>query len=90
MSVAGVTGGSSSKEITFYPNGRYEYKAAAYVPNVDLPVDVNPITEVRGTYRVEGNTIYYQPDGGAPATFTIELLQGGQALNIGGQIFLRG
>jgi len=85
-----VTGGSSSKEITFYPNGRYEYKAAAYVPNVDLPVDVNPITEMRGTYRVEGNTIYYQPDGGAPGTFTIELLQGGQALNIGGQIFLRG
>lgn len=83
---SGVTGGSSSKQLTFYPNGRFEYAATTYIPN--LPSDVDPTTRSSGTYRLNGNTLTAQSDNGQQATFMLQLVQGG-ALSINGELFIR-
>jgi len=81
-----VTSGSSSKQITFYPNGRFEYTATTYMP--DLPTDIDPTTRTGGQYRLNGNTLVVQLDNGQSATYTLELVQGG-GLKINGELFIR-
>jgi hypothetical protein len=80
-----ITKGSSSKQVTFYPNGRFEYVAATYLPN--LPADVDPTTKVGGQYRLNGNTLIAQMDNGQSATYTLQLVQGGLLIN--GELFIR-
>jgi hypothetical protein len=81
-----LTRGSSSKQVTFYPNGRFEYVAATYLPN--LPADVDPTTRIGGQYRLNGNTLVVQMDNGQSATYTLQLVQGG-GLMINGEMFIR-
>ena len=81
-----LTKGSSSKQVTFYPNGRFEYVAATYLPN--LPADVDPTTRIGGQYRLNGNAIVVQMDNGQSATYTLQLVQGG-GLMINGELFIR-
>jgi len=83
---SGITRGSSSKQITFYPNGRFEYTAATYLPN--LPADVDPTTKATGQYRLNGNTLIVQLDSGQTATYTLQLVPGG-GLSINGEMFIR-
>jgi hypothetical protein len=83
---SGLTKGSSSKQIVFYPNGRFEYTAATYLP--DLPADVDPTTRASGQYRLNGNTLIVQLDTGQTATYTLQLVQGGGLL-INGELFIR-
>jgi hypothetical protein len=78
---------SNSREIWFYPNGRYQYTYATYVPN--MPSDIDPVKTITGSYRVQGNTIAAQADSGEQATFTIEVVEGGKALRINGEIYIR-
>ncbi len=83
---SGLTKGSSSKQITFFPNGRFEYTATTYMPN--LPVDIDPTTRTSGQYRLNGNTLVAQLDNGQSATYTLQLVQGG-GLTINGELFIR-
>jgi hypothetical protein len=83
---SGVTGGASNKQITFYPNGRFEYTATTYMPN--LPVDVDPTTRAAGNYRLNGNMLVVQLDSGQTATYTLQLVPGG-GLSINGEMFIR-
>ncbi len=81
-----ITRGSSSKQVTFYPNGRFEYTAATYLPN--LPADVDPTTKVTGQYRLNGNTLIVQLDSGQTASYTLQVVPGG-GLSIDGELFIR-
>jgi hypothetical protein len=75
-----------SKQIVFYQNGRYEYQAVTYIP--DMPSDIDPTTRVSGTYQINGNILLARADNGQQATFTLELVPGG-GLKIGGELFIR-
>ena len=79
--------GSVTKNLTFQANGRFAYQAATYIP--DMPSDVNPITEYAGVWRIEGNTLYCRTDRGAAATYTVELVERGRVLNVGGDLYVR-
>jgi hypothetical protein len=83
---SGLTKGSSSKQVTFYPNGRFEYTAATYMP--DLPVDIDPTTRASGQYRLSGNMLVVQLDTGQSITYALQLVQGG-GLSINGELFVR-
>lgn len=83
---SGLTRGSVNKQIVFYPNGRFEYTATTYIP--DMPVGVDPTTNVSGTYQINGNTLVGRADNGQQATYTLEFVQGG-GLKINGELFIR-
>jgi hypothetical protein len=83
---SGQTRGSVSKQIVFFQNGRYEYQAVTYIP--DMPSDIDPTTRVSGTYQINGNILLARADNGQQATFTLELVPGG-GLKIGGELFIR-
>jgi hypothetical protein len=83
---SGLTKGSSSKQIVFYPNGRFEYSATTYMP--DLPTDIDPTTRAIGQYKLSGNTLIVQLDNGQVANYTLQLVQGG-GLMINGELFIR-
>jgi len=83
---SGQTRGSVSKEVVFYPNGRFEYTAATYLP--DMPPDIDPTTRSSGTYQLTGNILIARSDNGQQATFTLELVPGG-GLKINGELFIR-
>jgi len=78
---------STEKHLGIYANGRYEYMASTYCPN--MPTDIDPTTRISGTYSVSGSTIIGHTDDGRTATYTFRLLQGGQILEIGGDQYLR-
>jgi len=80
------TRGSVSKQIIFYPNGRFEYTAATYMP--DMPSDIDPTTRSSGTYQLNGNILMARSDTGQQATYTLELVPGG-GLKINGELFIR-
>jgi hypothetical protein len=80
------TRGSVSKQIVFYQNGRYEYTASTYLP--DMPPGIDPTTRVTGTYQLNGNIMTARSDAGQQATFTLELVSGG-GLKINGELFIR-
>jgi hypothetical protein len=80
------TRGSVSKQIVFYPNGRFEYLATTYLPN--MPPDIDPTTRINGTYQLNGNILVGKADNGQQATYTLELVQGG-GLKINGELFIR-
>jgi hypothetical protein len=44
---SGNTGGSVNKQIIFYPNGRFEYTATTFMP--DMPPGIDPTTRFSGT-----------------------------------------
>jgi hypothetical protein len=75
-----------NKQITFYPNGTFEYTATTYIP--DMPPDIDPTTRVSGTYQIIGNTLLGRADNGQQATYTLELMSGG-GLKINGEFFIR-
>ena len=81
-----LTRGSSSKQIVFYPNGRYEYTATTYMP--DMPPGIDPTSRVSGIYQLKGNVLVASADNGQQATYTLELVPGG-GLKINGQLFIR-
>jgi len=83
----GRTAGSTSREIWFYANGRYQYTATTYVPS--MPTGVDPTTTVTGTYQVQGNRISARADNGQVQTFTIEVVQGGKGIKIDGELYIR-
>jgi hypothetical protein len=80
------SGVSTSKQVSFYANGRFDYNASTFVPN--LPSGVDPTTQASGTFRIQGNTLLAQFDNGQQATFTLELVPGG-GLKINGELFIR-
>jgi hypothetical protein len=85
------TSSSVSKQVTFYPNGRFEYQGAVYV-DTNMPGGGGGTASgdkiSTGTYKVYGNTLYSQIDGGEQAVFGLELVQGG-GLKIDGTLFIR-
>jgi hypothetical protein len=80
------TRGSVSKQIVFYANGRFEYTASTYMPN--MPSDIDPTTRLAGSYQIVGNTLIGRGDNGQQATYTLELIPGG-GLKINGELFIR-
>ena len=70
----------------FYPNGRYEYTATTYMP--DMPPGIDPTSRVSGIYQLKGNVLVASADNGQQATYTLELVPGG-GLKINGQLFIR-
>ena len=80
------TGGSVNKQIIFYPNGRFEYSATTYIP--DMPPGIDPTTRITGTYQIIGNTLLGRADNGQQATSTLEFVPGG-GLKINGELFIR-
>ena len=83
----GGTAGSTSKEIWIYPNGRYQYTAVTYVPN--MPTGIDPTTTITGSYRLEGNRLMARADSGQQATFTVEIVDGGKGMKIDGELYIR-
>jgi hypothetical protein len=83
---SGMTGGSVNKQIVFYPNGRFEYTATTYMP--DVPSDIDPTTSTSGTYQLNGNILTARADNGQQATYTLESVSGG-GLRINGELFIR-
>lgn len=83
----GGTVGSTNREIWIYPNGRYQYTAVTYVPN--LPTDIDPTTTVTGSYQLQGNRIIARADNGQQAVFTIEMVEGGKGMKIDGELYIR-
>jgi hypothetical protein len=83
---SGISGGSVNKQVVFYSNGRFEYTATTYVPN--LPPDIDPTTRTSGTYQLNGNVLIARDDSGQQATYTLELVPGG-GLKINGELFVR-
>jgi hypothetical protein len=85
------TSSSVSKQVTFYPNGRFEYQGAVYV-DTNTPGGGGGTASgdkiSTGTYKVYGNTLYSQIDGGGQAVFGLELVKGG-GLKIDGTLFIR-
>ncbi len=77
---------STSKQITFYPNGRYDYIASTFVPNA--PTGVDPTTQVSGSYKLNGNTLMAQSDRGDQGNFTLEMVPP-NGLKISGDLFIR-
>jgi hypothetical protein len=80
-------GCSTDRNLTIYANGRYEYTTSAYCPNIAPGID--PTSHISGTYTVSGNTIVGRTDNGQTETFTYQLLQGGQILQIGSDQYFR-
>ncbi len=80
------TRGSVSKQIIFYQNGRYEYTASTYMP--DMPPGIDPTTRINGTYQLNGTILIARSDTGQQATYTLELAPGG-GLKINGELFIR-
>jgi len=83
---SGLTKGSVHKQIAFWPNGRFDYTATTYIP--DMPPDINPTTKFSGTYQLNGNILIGRADNGQQANYTLELVQGG-GLKINGELFIR-
>jgi hypothetical protein len=83
----GSTAGSTSREMWIYPNGRYQYTAVTYVPN--MPSGIDPTTTITGTYQVQGNRLIARADNGQQATFTIEIVDGGKGMKIDGELYIR-
>jgi len=83
---SGATGGSLNKQVVFYPNGRFEYTATTYMPN--LPTDIDPTTRTSGTYQLNGSILTSRTDNGQQATYTLESVSGG-GLRINGELFVR-
>jgi hypothetical protein len=83
----GGTMASTSKEIWIYANGRYQYVASTYVPN--MPPGVDPTTTVTGSYQLQGNRLIGRGDNGQQATFTIEMVEGGKGMKIDGELYIR-
>lgn len=83
---SGATGGSVNKQVVFYSNGRFEYTATTYVPN--MPPDIDPTTRTSGTYQLNGNVLVARADNGQQAIYTLELVSGG-GLKINGELFIR-
>jgi len=84
---AGGNAAYTSREIWIYPNGRYQYVASTYVPN--LPTGVDPTTTVTGTYQLQGNRLMGRADNGQQAIFTIEMVEGGKGMKIDGELYIR-
>jgi hypothetical protein len=80
------TRGSVSKQIVFYPSGRYEYTATTYMP--DMPPGIDPTTRLTGTYKLTGNILVAKSDAGQQSTYTLEWVPGG-GLKINGELFIR-
>ena len=82
---------SVSRIVTFYPNGRFEYLGAVSV-DTNLPGGggggASGDKTTTGTFKVYGNTLYAEIDGGGPAVFGLEVLQGG-GLKIDGLMYIR-
>jgi hypothetical protein len=83
----GRLSGSTSREIWIYPNGRYQYTATTYVPN--MPPDIDPTTTITGTYQLQGNRITVRADNGQTQTLTLEIIEGGKGLKIDGEVYIR-
>lgn len=83
----GRLSGSTSRELWFYPNGRYQYTATTYVP--DMPPGIDPTTTVTGTYQLSGNRITARADNGQVQTFTIEIVDGGKGFKLDGELYIR-
>jgi hypothetical protein len=83
----GGTAGSTSREIWIYPNGRYQYTAVTYTPN--LPADIDPTTNINGSYTLQGNAIVMRADSGQQATYTLQVVQGGKGLMVEGELYIR-
>jgi hypothetical protein len=85
------TSSSVTKQVTFYPNGRFEYQGGVYV-DTNMPGGgggtASGDNSSTGTYKVYGNTLYSQIDGGGQAVFGLELVKGG-GLKIDGTLFIR-
>lgn len=84
----GGTTGSTSREIWIYPNGRYQYTATTYIPN--MPPGIDPTTTITGTYQLQGNKITVRADNGQVQTLTLEIVEGGKALKIDGEVYIKG
>jgi len=82
-----TTTGSTSKELWIYPNGRYQYTATTYVP--DMPPGIDPTTTITGSYQLQGNRLTARADNGQSAMFTVEIVEGGKGLRIDGELWIR-
>jgi hypothetical protein len=83
---SGMTGGSVNKQVVFYPNGRFEYTATTYMP--DMLPGIDPTTRTSGTCQLSGNILTARADNGQQATYTLESVSGG-GLRINGELFVR-
>jgi lipocalin-like protein len=86
-SAGGRIAASTSREIWFYANGRYQYTSVTYVPN--MPPGIDPTTTVSGTYQIQGNKIIARADNGQSQTFTVEIVEGGKGLKLDGELYIR-
>jgi hypothetical protein len=90
---AGSSRSSSSvnRQVTFYPNGRFQYMSAVYV-DTNMPGGLGGTAggdkTTTGRYKVYGNTLFAEIDNGGQAVFGLELLRGG-ALKIDGLTYIR-
>jgi hypothetical protein len=80
--------GSSSRQITFFLNGRYDYQATVMM-NVEIPTGVDPTTRITGTYTVRGNTVSFRADNGQTAQYTVQIVEGGKGLQVNGDLYIR-
>jgi hypothetical protein len=81
-----MTGGSVNKQVVFYPNGRFEYTATTYMP--DMLPGIDPTTRTSGTCQLSGNILTARADNDQQATYTLESVSGG-GLRINGELFVR-
>lgn len=79
--------GSTSRQLTLFPNGRYQYQATTFIAN--MPADIDPTTTVTGTYRVQGNQLIGRTDRGEQAQFTIQMVENGKGMRINGELYIR-
>jgi hypothetical protein len=84
---SGSTAASTNKEIWIYPNGRYQYTAVTYVPN--MPSGIDPTTTITGSYEVQGNRLVARADNGQQAMFTVEIVDGGKGMKLDGELYIR-
>ena len=75
-----------SRVLTLDASGRFEYVSAVSA-SAGGGVGGGE-TRATGSYRVQGNTLIAQIDGGGQVSYTLELVQGG-GLKINGELFIR-
>ena len=75
-----------SRQVTFFADGRFHYVGGVAVGTERGGASVD--SQNTGTYRVYGNTLYAQIQGGGQAVYTLELVPGG-GLRINGELYIR-